>query len=235
MQGFGGFQSGQQTIVPVPVRFFSDLLPIIDHLGELQVTLYALWALSRKEGTIRWLNRHDFTDDPILMGALAQGHRSTDAALDEALERAVARGTLLAVTMEGAEGTECFYFLNSEKGRDAIDMITRGEWLPEVERSLPVSLAAERPNSFVLYEQNVGPLTPMIAEQLRDAEESYPTGWIEEAIQIAVNNNARSWAYISRILERWNAEGKKDTQDRRDTERDDDWYLRGEDSDIVRS
>jgi DnaD/phage-associated family protein len=61
---------------------------------------------------------------------------------------------------------------------------------------------------FQLYEQNIGMLTPMIADRLRDALEDYPPGWLAEAIEIAVSYNKRSWAYCEAILERWRTEGK---------------------------
>jgi hypothetical protein len=44
----------------------------------------------------------------------------------------------------------------------------------------------ERPNLYRLYEENIGPLTPLVADALRDAENTYAIEWIEEAIRIAV-------------------------------------------------
>jgi len=77
-----------------------------------------------------------------------------------------------------------------------------------------------------LYEQNIGALTPLIADELRDAEQTYPAKWIEEAIKIAVENNTRRWRYVSAILERWRLEGKqaKDGFAERDTQKN----LRGQ-------
>jgi len=63
-------------------------------------------------------------------------------------------------------------------------------------------------NIYKLYEANIGLLTPMMAEALRDAETGYPQEWIREAIQIAVDYNKRSWAYCKTILDRWAVEGK---------------------------
>ncbi|MBI2976543.1 MAG: primosomal replication protein N, partial [Chloroflexi bacterium] len=40
MKGFSGFPSSKVRSTPVPNPFFSELLPQIDHLGELKVTLY---------------------------------------------------------------------------------------------------------------------------------------------------------------------------------------------------
>ena len=51
-------------------------------------------------------------------------------------------------------------------------------------------------------------MTPMLAEILRDAEKEFPADWIEEAIRLAVEHNARSWKYVAAILERWKKEGK---------------------------
>ena len=70
------------------------------------------------------------------------------------------------------------------------------------------ALETARPNIFTLYEQNIGVLTPMIAEELKDAEKEYSAEWIEEALKIAVEQNARKWSYVQKILGRWQTEGK---------------------------
>jgi hypothetical protein len=43
---------------------------------------------------------------------------------------------------------------------------------------------------------------------LRDAENTYPAEWIEEAMKIAVQYNKRSWRYVESFLRRWATEGK---------------------------
>jgi DnaD/phage-associated family protein len=75
---------------------------------------------------------------------------------------------------------------------------------------------AEPPNVFKLYEENIGPLTPLIADALKDAEEIYSAGWIAEAIDLAAKNNKRSWKYAEAILKRWKEEGRAEKQNRRD-------------------
>jgi DnaD/phage-associated family protein len=50
----------------------------------------------------------------------------------------------------------------------------------------------------------------MIADELKEAEELYPSTWIEEAFREAVSQNKRTWRYIARILERWEREGRTD-------------------------
>lgn len=69
--------------------------------------------------------------------------------------------------------------------------------------------AATVPNIYTLYEQNIGALTPMIADVLDDAQKTYPEpGWIADVIALAVTNNKRNWKYCEAILKRWKIEGK---------------------------
>jgi DNA replication protein len=83
-------------------------------------------------------------------------------------------------------------------------------------------------NIFGLYEQNIGMITPIIAEELKEAEKIYPPQWIEEAFKEAVTLNKRSWKYIARILERWTSEGKDSGEYRRDIKKDGpDKYIKG--------
>ena len=76
------------------------------------------------------------------------------------------------------------------------------------EEKTPWLAEVARPNIFAQYEDNIGMLTPMVADELREAESHYPMSWIDEAFKEAVTQNKRSWRYVSRILERWDREGR---------------------------
>jgi DNA replication protein len=220
MKGFSGFPSGKTRTVAVPALFFTDLAPQIDHVGEMKVTLYCFWRLSLKEGSIRYVRRAEMIVDTTLLAGLAQYKHEAEAALDEALERATARGTLLHIELESASGKEDLYFMNTPKGRAAVEGIIKGEWRPTLDDDTPVEVLIDRPNVFTLYEQNIGPLTPLIADELRDIETEYSPEWIEEAIKESVTNNARSLRYVVRILESWKSQGKADRgKTRGDTEK----------------
>lgn len=218
MKGFAGFPDGKVRSVAVPEPFFSDLLPLIDHLAEMKVTLYGLWQLSLREGVYRFLRREDFSADELFMRGLAVSPRQAEEVLDDALERAEARGTFLAVLVEDAQAAQRLYFMNTPKGREAVEKLTRGEWKPTAEMSGAATLSHLRANIFTLYEQNIGALTPMIVEELRDAQATYPAVWIEDAIRIAVKNNVRRLKYILAVLERMQTEGRHDRADQQDAE-----------------
>jgi DnaD/phage-associated family protein len=233
MAPFKGFLDGKVTFTGIPNPFFGELLPAIDHLGELKVTLYAFWRLNRMEGTFRYLRRASFLEDARFLNGLGPDAQAAGQALDEALERCVRRGTFLKASLILEDGEESYYFLNTPKGRAAVQAIQRGEWRHSGVQEAPLELDLDRPNIFRLYEENIGPLTPLIAEQLRDAEATYPATWIEDAIRIAVENNARRWSYVEAILNRWQEGGRDERTDRRDTEKDRRRYIEGEYSDII--
>jgi DnaD/phage-associated family protein len=87
-----------------------------------------------------------------------------------------------------------------------------------------VQLTGTPPNIFKLYEDNIGPITPMMAEILKADEAEYPPDWIEEAIRSAVAHNARSWKYVQAILKRRQKEGHRDEQHRRNDSQDPESY-----------
>ena len=227
---FAGFPA-RARMTPIPVTFFVDLLPGIDHLGEMKVTLYALWFLDQLEGNFRYIQREDFCADERFMHGLARTEEKAILLLDESLEKAAQRGTLIRVTLTYTDREESYYFLNSPRGRASAQALSKGEWQPPSNARQPISLSLERPNIFGLYEAHIGPLTPMIAEDLRAAEKSYPADWIEDAIRIAVQNNVRRWRYVEAILRSWQEEGRDD-QNRGDTQKDRRRYIEGKWSDF---
>jgi DNA replication protein len=196
MKKFTGF-TDQETFTQIPDSFFRKLLEEITDVDELKATLYALWRFEHMESRIRYLIEQDFT------GVMPEPA--------PALEKAVQRGSLLQVIKKPAT----FFFLNSPRGRAAAKVFAKSE------RDVPEGFGhsnppIERPNIFKLYEENVGPLTPLIAETLIDAEQTYPTEWVVEALEIAVKSNKRNWKYVEAILLRWKEEGHAKKQDRSD-------------------
>lgn len=233
MSTFPGFKEGKTHIISLPAQFFKELLSQIDHFGELKLVLYFFWRLNLMEGAFRYLKKADFLADQDFMKSLSEIGEPGAALLEDSLRRAVARGILLRAAVSGENGPEDYYFLNSAKGRAAIEAILQGQWRPAQEAQPSLVPDIERPNIFQLYEENIGPLTPLIAETLRDAEETYPAQWIEEAVQIAVENNKRSWRYVDAILRRMQEGGRGEGKDRRDSQKDRRRYIEGEFADYI--
>jgi DNA replication protein len=211
MEGFPGFPAGKLTTTPVPNLFFSELLPLIDNVAELKVVLHLFWLIGKKRGALRYARLDELLHDRRLLDGLATAKQSGEPVLVDALERAVARGALLHTEVTRGRETEQWYMINSANGREVLERLQSGELDLLGESGEDVQLQTERPTIFVLYEQNIGLLTPMIADELRDAERHFPAEWIADAFRQAVLHNKRSWKYVLAILERWRTEGRDGT------------------------
>ncbi len=209
---FKGF-SDAETFTQLPDTFFQKLLAEIDDLAELKVTLFFLWRVQHLEGPFRALCQTDFEEKALGLSA---------EQVIAGLEKAVRRGSILKSVHEA----DVFYFLNSPRGRAAAEAFAKGDWRESGKiMSTPV---VERPNVFKLYEENIGPLTPMIADRLKDAEETYSDEWIAEALEIAVTRNIRNWKYVEAILKRWKEKGKYEGKDRQDADKGSERYTKSE-------
>lgn len=230
---FTGFKPRKDTLVPVPDEFFAEILLECKHLGELKVILYVIWRLSQMELHFPYLSYSDILEDKDFVNSMASETNSGPTALAEALDLAVGRGALLCATPSESRTNENLYFLNTPKGQAAMQAIHNGDWRPTELRELPLELSRPIPDVFQLYEENIGPLTPMIADALKDAEETYPPVWIADALRKAVENNKRNWRYVEAILKRWQEGGRDERRSRRDPEKDRRSYVEGEFSDFV--
>jgi DnaD/phage-associated family protein len=210
MEIFKGF-TDSESFTRLPDIFFQKLLPEIDDPAELKVTLFFLWQAQHMEGPYRALRQADFEGEIL-------GLSPDEVAAG--LEKAAQRGSMLEVKTDAG----MVYFLNSPRGRAAAEAFANGQMRePGKVTSTP---AVERPNVFKLYEENIGPLTPMIADMLKDAENTYSLEWVAEALEIAARNNVRNWKYVEAILKRWKE--KHEREDRKDAGKGSERYTQSE-------
>lgn len=232
---FAGFPRGT-LYTPVPNPLLGPLLEEIQDLAELKVTLRSLWLLHRKRSSPRALALQELLSDRTLTRGLSGPARDAGDEIRRGLRLAVARGTLLVLQLpvkdqpsgDPSRHTGELYLLNTEADRRALARLRR-DGVPVAEedsrgvsRYAPTDAPiAERPNIFALYEDNVGSISPLLAEQLKEAEQVYPWAWVSEAFEIAATENKRSWRYIAGILRRWAAEGKDNGKPGRHSQKDD--------------
>ncbi len=189
--------------ISLPDSFFTQEVPKIQDLAELKVVLYVAYLILRKPDHLH----------PDIIGVTYKELKAescrlsaelSEETLRQALDSAVEHGTLLHSTSNINGMLEDVYSLT-------------------VDSRQPPAI-----NIFSLYEQNIGMITSMMAENLKEAEKLYPPQWIEEAFKEAVTLNKRNWGYIARILERWASEGKDSGEHRRNIKKiDPDKYIKG--------
>ena len=230
---FAGFPPGARE-TPVPSAFFTRVLPRLTDAVELGLALYIFYLLHRKQDELRFFTRDELAAEGDLAlfleracgdpahppdGPASQADRRR-AALEKGLTALVGAGFLLPVSVEGPDGVREVYFLNAAADRRAAERFRSGELKVGPWRPLPEAEPVEpRRSIYALYEENIGPLTPLVADELREAEELYPQEWLRPAFETAAALNKRSWRYVARILERWAAEGPDYAQAGGDTEK----------------
>lgn len=225
-------------VTPIPNLLFTTLMPQIGDISELKTILHVFRLLHAKQAHLRYLSYTELVSDPILANDIKEENKSLSETLHHALHLSVQHDILVHLTLDKDGTPEDIYFINFEDDRKAIAKIRRGELaLPDLSSDNEiVPEPASAPNIFTLYEQNIGMLTPIIAQELQEAEKLYPAHWIESAFREAVTLNKRNWKYIARILERWTTEGKDDGKSRRDFRKEDtpDKYTKGKYGHLVK-
>lgn len=167
----------------------------------------------------------EYDNDGLLqpVSDLAWRLRIGNDACTEALEAL----SKIGVTRETADGWELINFakrqnreysdtpdaIRQRKHREKEDVTKKRDTSLSVSASVSDSISDSdsltQKNIFSLYQKEIGLITPMIAEDLKDAEKEYPEDYITDAIHEAVKRNKRSWGYIASILKTWKAQGHK--------------------------
>ncbi len=208
-------QSARRAI-GIPHAFLEEVAPAITSMEEMQVSLAAYRLAAELEGEETPIAERTILRDVPLRRALRRDGVIGDAdeRIRQGLELAVGRGTLLRFAAVHGRQERLWYYLNTPVNRATIASMQRGALPPPAivwEGQTAPEISVDQPNAFRMYEQNIGPLTPLIADQISRAVEEYPADWIEDAIAEAVTYNRRSWRYILRILENWTATGRRES------------------------
>jgi hypothetical protein len=154
--------------------FIQHTLAQVDDLAELKVSTVALRLLELKQSETASVTARELAAHPALRDGLGF---APHIALDSALQRAVARGTLLRCAAQALD--EPRYFLNNEASHRAIEAIESAEAKREAARSAGATHAT-------------GPLLAAIVREIEWLEsiDAYPTSPEEE-----------------RLVEEWQAQG----------------------------
>jgi DnaD/phage-associated family protein len=197
--------------VSLPESFFTQAVAKTRDMAELKVVLYVSFLTLRKQDPSKLHCECPVTYKELEVEIRRLSPELSAKTVRGALDSAVQHGILLRSTLDIDGVLEEAYSLPAE---------SHGE---------PVV------NVFTLYEQNIGMITPLIAEELKEAEKLYPPQWLEEAFKEAVTLNKRSWRYIARILQRWASEGKDSGEYKRDIKKiDPDKYIKGKYGHLVK-
>ena len=196
-----GFKQDSGLALNLPADFANTLCSSDCQKDCVILLLTVFQLLEKQERPTRILDAYLLADavKPAFSGSVDR----YEIALAEALET-----QLLLAYSEFHHPGQHYLIPATPAGVKLYNALISGEIrIRDVDQALPVSLHP-KVNIYELYEQNIGVLTPMIADLLKLDEAEYPHEWIVEAIDEAVQHNVRNWKYVSAILKNWKDNGR---------------------------
>lgn len=216
-----------EKLIGLPPELFTEVLPAITLPSELKVTLHLFYRMSRTRGPApKRVSWDELVTDRALKRSLraVSKLRPSEELLAEGLDAAVHRTTLLHVVLPEEGRSVNWYVVNTAVNRLWAEQVHTANHALQANGTFE----DEVDTLITLYERNIGLVTPMLLDELREAEDRYPRHWIEDAMREAVHANARSWRYIRKVLERWAAHGRQHATDRPERFSDPQKYTEGE-------
>ena len=212
-----GFPRGVQ-FTPVPNPLLASLLEQIDSIDELKVVLRIVHALHRERTIPASIGYDDLYSDRTVAAMLSCGGDQLEELVNVAVASAQARGIFLIAR---ADSNVDRIYLNTEPVRralnrkgidfsiyaDAPKTVSHRETWPGSQSAQP------KLDAITFYEQNIAPITNVIAENIHHALEEHPEDEVLLAIRTAAEANVRNWNYVSAILRRWANEGRPEELD----------------------
>ena len=196
-----------------PQALVDGLIAKIDSLVELKVTLFCLWAFGQRDPPdgLYWLRKTDFS-------AHRKVHGLDEAEWVRGLAEAVKRMTLLPVYANAPDdGIELVWVLHTP---GAARILGAPDCAARLDAAGHLVILPQRPTIYKLYEENIGPLTGLIGDELTTLAADYSDDWVREAMYIAVQREKRNLAYMKGVLRRWRKEGKRLEGNEQPAERD---------------
>ena len=98
-------------------------------------------------------------------------------------------------------------WLNAINQNGEMELPNMVNTIPETTTETTKDIEEEGGNAFRVYEQEIGPLTSMIAEGIEELVKEHTAHWVCESFRICSKNAKRSLGYAESILKRWLVDG----------------------------
>ena len=211
MKTDSGFKFNNRNYIPIPVELTSSLLRDIDSFEEFKCTLRIFSLIFSLRPKRLWISFEELSSDPVLLESIpvSDSEKKTEVII-KSIYAAKKRQTIILREKDKNQIQNSIILINDKISNE---LLTKKD-IGKLQDGLDLEQTDIQPgqkresNIYRLYEDNIGQMTPVLAEELKLAEKNYPNLWIEEAIIEAVKNNIRNWKYISSILNRWQIEGR---------------------------
>jgi len=223
--------------VEIPERFFSDVLPNITNILELKISLIILNEIASQQTEGSFLNHFDIENLEQLKLLETDGVQLSLELIESILEKLTQSNLIFSMKLHlEAEDSGEIYFLDDADGRKLSENFKLGIVSPNITGDNPERDIDKGITVFDLYEKNIGVIPgSQVAEELIEAEKTYPAQWLEDAFDEAVAQDVRRWAYIRAILASWSNGGRGNYDGKTGGRNSESRYKSGKYGKVVRS
>ncbi|MBS96869.1 MAG: DnaD domain protein [SAR202 cluster bacterium] len=211
MKTDNGFKFNNRNYIPIPIELTSSLLKDIDSYEEFKCTLRVFSLIFSLRPKRLWISFEELIADPVLLESIhpSNSQNKTEIII-KSIYAAKKRKTIIIREKVKDQIQNSIILINDKISNELLKRKDIGNLDNGLDLEQTDFQSSQKPQSNIygLYEDNIGQMTPLLAEELKLAEKKYPNSWIQEAITEAVKNNIRNWKYISSILNRWQIEGR---------------------------
>ena len=196
--------------IPTPNIIFGKLLDEIEDINDLKFILRIIWMINQIKRVPKYLTIEEIMADKIVHAIIStKSDIAMHATCLSMIKNPQFSNLLICHEIDTSKSTSTVVAFNTTRNKT---MLNKTQQLDKSDSVFQPDgdVSAESPNIFKLYEDNIGTLNPIIADELKIAETTYPNSWITSAFKESVLRNKRSWNYIKTILENWHREGKND-------------------------
>jgi len=196
-----GFQAPNYTQVP------NDYFDLVMEMTEAEIKIISV--------LIRYTFGYHRDEIEMSVRKLAHFTKMSTSSVWVGAEKLEARGLIARSVSNNTTATVWTVVISDTKlYRQIVKTVSNDS---EEKQPLPLKRKKERkdeddvlPTISRDYEAEIGIITPMIADELREASTAYPVQWTLDAIHEAAIQNKRGWKYVLAILERWKAQGNQE-------------------------
>ncbi|MFL2640604.1 MAG: hypothetical protein ACJ0OL_04710 [Dehalococcoidia bacterium] len=217
----------------IPERFFSEVLPTTTNILELKTSLIILNEIGIRQKENQFLTYGDIKKLEQLGSLQTTENQTLIQLIDITLKNLIQLGVIFSRLSEVAKAdSEEIYFLDDLEGRKLSDNLNFGIVSPKATIDNP----KRSTTIFDLYENVIGMIPgAQIAQELMEAEKTYPAQWLQDAFDEAVTQDVRRWAYIRAILASWSNGGRGNYDGKTGGRNSESRYQSGKYGKIVRS
>tara|TARA_B100000029_G_scaffold241712_2_gene239002 strand:+ start:36754 stop:37467 length:714 start_codon:yes stop_codon:yes gene_type:complete len=223
--------------VEIPERFFLDVLPNITNILELKTSLIILNEIASQQTEGSFLNHADIENLEQLKLLETDGIQLSVELIESVLGKLTESNLIFSMKLDlEAEDSGEIYFLDDVDGRKLSEKFKLGIVSLNITGDNPKRGIDKGVTIFDLYEKNIGVIPgSQVAEELIEAEKTYPAQWLEDAFDEAVAQDVRRWAYIRAILASWSNGGRGNYDGKTGGRNSESRYKSGKYGKIVRS